>query len=381
MASFSDDQKFIVAALETIPQFNKATYIETMSTMETTLGGLFTENDPSDLKSALPLEIWNRQPENILAAGGHRPVPADPAPGIPAGPAPIEPILPTQAEMNVANMQLSFYNARVSAYEKSNKAALRFNASKTAFKMAFLQRILAIQDLTTHTIVTNNRVTNLPDNTISLEDILLNFTEHFSVPNDAAKDQWQSTFDRVRTLDQPFKEFIATWTVARTKLNGTDRICTDFNLMAKFTEATSHDPRVREFMVELRRLHPGSSQTWAQMMALAAIQDANLDGDIKLVHSAMGTTTTTPTIAAGGGATVATNAGGGATGAAKTYCFIHGKAGHNSMDCKMIKLNAKAYPYDISKIETFTTNAQVDQAKLAKSPKFEVKGIGKGNAK
>jgi len=51
------------------------------------------------------------------------------------------------------------------------------------------------------------------------------------------------------------------------------------------------------------------------------------------------------------------------------------------VDCKMIKLNAKAYPYDLSKMETFATDAQVNQAKLAKSSKFEVKGIGKGNPK
>jgi hypothetical protein len=385
MTSYSDDTKFFIAILETITQFDKATYDETMSSIVTALGGIFTDYDISGMKNVLPLDIWNRQQENMLAAGGNRPKPPIPAPGIPAGPEPIEPIPPvTQAEMNLANMQLTYYNARATACAKANRELQRYHASQSSFKMALLNRTLAIGDTTTHTIITNNRVTNVPDNTISLEDVMLNFTEHFSIPNEAAKDMWQSTFEKQRTLDKPFKEFISTWTVARTKLNATDRVCTDYDLMLKFTAATAHDPRVREFMVELRRTYPGT-QTWAQMMALATIQDANLDGDIKLVQSAMATTTTTPTTAGGGGATVATKTGGGATSAARTYCFIHGSfpqsKGHNSDVCKMIKLHAKAYPYDLSKTETFTTNAQVDQAKLAKSPKFEVAGIGKGNAK
>ena len=274
----------------------------------------------------------------------------DPAPRIPPGQIPTEPAPSlTAAEMNYSTLCLNHYQARVAACSKANGNVQRHHAAKTIIKMTLINRTIALGDQTAHVILTNDRAINQPNPRISAEDLLQNFYDGYSVPNDAAKDVWASTFDQPRSVVQPFKEYISRWTVARAKLNSTDKICTDYNIIRKFIIATEHDPCVKEFMVELRRLHPGISQTWEQMMALAAIQDANLDADIKLGHSAMVGTTTTipiPTINVGGSAGIATPTTKKPSGAGKTYCFIHGTKFHSSEKCKMIAMNERAYPYD-----------------------------------
>jgi len=391
MTSHADDTSFIQANFETISRFGKDNYQENMDLIVTTLEGTNPDFDESGMKSLLPNEIWNIQPENQLANGAIRGKPMDPAPGIPPGPSPIEPAPPlTAAEMNYSALCLNHYQARIAANSKANGNVQRHRAAKTIIKMTLINRTIALGDQTAHALLTNDRATNQPNPRISAEDLLQNFYDGYSVPNDAAKDVWAATFDQPRNMDQPFKEYISRWTVSRAKLNSTDRICTDYDIMRKFIIATEHDPRVKEFMVELRRLHPGTSQTWAQMMALATIQDANLDADIKLVHSAMVGTTTIPipTINVGGSAGPATIPSAGAatatkkpSGAGKAYCFIHGTKFHASDKCKMIAINERAYPYDPTNLIKFTTSNQVDQAKLSKSAKFEVAGIGKGNQK
>ena len=380
MTSHVDDAKFVENNFNTISSLGKENYQETMDLIITTLEGTNSDFDESGMKCLLPDILWNSFQENQLAGGVFRAKPADPIPGIAPGPIPIEPPPPlTAAEMNYSALQLNHYNAKAATKLREDQKCQRFRAAKLIIKMTLINKTLALGDKTAHALLTNNRVTNRPDPRISIEDLLQNFIDGYSVPNDAAKNAWAATFDKPRDLNQPFKEFISTWTVARAKLNNTDRICTDYDLMRKFIAGPEHDPRVREFMMELRRLYPGTSQTWAQMMNLAAIQDANLDADIKLTHSAMSVTgITKPPVAT-------TNTAGG-TATVGPYCFIHGKpghgkTGHNSDVCKMIGLNKPAYQYDKSNSITFTIQAQVNQARSAESSKLEVTGIGKGNSK
>jgi len=382
MTTHTDDTKLFRQVLETIKKFSKENYGETIASITTGLGGIFTDFDNSGMKSILPDQIWDNLPENNDGAGGILPKPGAPLPGVPAGPTPIEPAAPiAAADIHYAAMQLNYHQMRKELFSSQQKMVNRYQATKTMIKITILHRIIELNDNTTHTILITNRITNIPDPNISVEHLLQNFVEQFSIPNDAAKDVWQATFDIPRSLTQPFREFTATWTTVITKLNSTDRICTSYELMKKFAIATSHDPRVVQFMIELKNQHPGTTQTWAQMMALATIQEGNLDADLNLVQSAMVGTKTTPvaTTNVGGSAAAATQTTKKTSGAGTAYCFIHGTKFHTSDKCKRIKINERAYPFDPVKSETFTTVAQVNQAKLAKSAKFEVAGIGKGN--
>jgi hypothetical protein len=223
----------------------------------------------------------------------------------------------------------------------------------------------------------------LPDRIgIPLDQILANLYDHYGTPDEAAKTEWELVFDTPREMKEPILNYISRWTTSQTRLNNANRPCTNHFLLSKFKLATAHDPRVRTFIAELKRLYPGD-QTWDQLIDLANEQEANLDGDSDDVRQAFAANSIGPASvpAAGGAATAATTVATTAATTKKTnkYCFIHGKRSHHtSAQCKMIELTLRAYPYDANNMTTFDTAEQVKKAKLTTSAATEVKGIGKG---
>ena len=127
-------------------------------------------------------------------------------------------------------------------------------------------------------------------------------------------------------------------------------------------------------MVKLNDVYP-VNQTWDQLI--------NLDRDSDEVRQAFAASIVpAASVPAAGGSAAAASVPPTATTKATKYCFIQGKrAHHTSSQCKMIKPNLRAYPYDASNTKTFDTADQVKKEKLTTSSATEVKEIGKGNEK
>jgi hypothetical protein len=385
MTSITDEQKFIDANFQTITKFNRANFDELTATIISTLAGILLNFDISGAKFALPDEAWNVQPENVIVGppADVRPRPNPPIAGIPAGPPPVLPIgALSAADINLANMQLNYHNAATIREKEANLLCIKYSAILQYTKTALLSRAFAI-DQEAHAILIRNRITTLPDRIgIPLDQILANLYDHYGTPDEAAKTEWELVFDTPRELKEPILNYISRWTTSQTRLNNANRPCTNHFLLSKFKLATAHDPRVRTFIAELKRLYPGD-QTWDQLIDLANEQEANLDGDSDDVKQAFAANSIGPASvpAAGGAATAATTVATTAATTKKTnkYCFIHGKRSHHtSAQCKMIELTLRAYPYDASNMTTFDTAEQVKKAKLTTSAATEVKGIGKG---
>jgi hypothetical protein len=388
MTTITDDQKFIDANFVTINHFKRSTFDEMSAIVIATLSGVLTNFDPSGAKFALPDQEWQQQPENILVGppATIRQRPNPPIPGEPAGMPPALPAGPLNAaEINMANLQLNYYNAAANREREANLLCTKYTAIVQYIKTALLSRAFAI-DEEAHAILIRNRITNLPDRIgIPLDQVLANLWDHYGTPDDAAKAEWELVLDTPRTLSEPILNFLSRWTTSITRLNNSDRPCTNHFLISKFKLATPHDPRIKNFIVDLKRLYPGT-QTWDQLMDFAMEQEANLDGDSDEIKQAFAASTVTAASApAAGGAAAAASAPTTAptvTKKAKKYCFIHGKrCSHTSTECKMIELNLRAYPYDANNLKTFDTADQVKKAKLTTSSATEVKGIGKGNNK
>ena len=387
MTSINDEQKFIDANFITIKNFKRATFDELAAILVSTLAGILLNFDPSGAKFALPDAEWELQPENILAGppAAIRPRPIPPLPGIPAGPPPALPVgALNAAEINMANLQLNYYNAAAAREREDNLLLTKYTSIVQYIKTALLSRAFAI-DEEAHAILVRNRVTNLPDRIgIPLDQVLANLWDHYGTTDDAAEAEWELVFDTPRTINEPILNFLSRWTTSITRLNNSDRPCTNHFLLSKFKLATPHDPRIKTFIVDLKRLYPGT-QTWDQLMDFAMEQEANLDGDSDDVRQAFAAYTI-PNIAS---AATVQQAGGAATAATAVptkkaitvqYCFVHGKRSHHaSAQCKNIAINLRAYPKSPTNFKTFETEEQVKKAKLTTSPNTEVKGVGKGN--
>ena len=112
-------------------------------------------------------------------------------------------------------------------------------------------------------------LTNLPDRiSIPQEKVLKNLWDHYGKPDEGAKSIWQKIFDTSRELNDPIMNFLSRWTISKTKLDNVDRSRTNHYLITKFKMATMHNPRVKSFITELKRLYSGD-QTWDQVLNLA----------------------------------------------------------------------------------------------------------------
>jgi hypothetical protein len=280
-------------------------------------------------------------------------------------------------------MNLNYHTAAVNRELAANLLCTKHAAIVNYVKSALLSRAFAI-DQEAYSILIKNRITTLPDRLgIPLDRILANLWDHYGTPDDAAKAEWETTFDTPRNVKEPIFNFLSRWTTAQTRLNNARRPCTDHFLLSKFKTATAHDPRGRKFTDKFDDVYP-TDQTWDQLLQLATEQGANLNRDSEEIRQAFQASSIAAAFlpAAGGAAAAASVPPTVTTKMTTKYCLIHGKrSSHTSAQCKMIDINLRAYPYDATNTKTFDTADQVKKAKLTTSSATEVKGIGKGNNK
>ena len=101
-------------------------------------------------------------------------------PALPAGPL-------NAAEIDMANLQLNYYNAAANREREANLLCTKYTAIVQYNKTALLSRAFAI-DEEAHAILIRNRITNLPDRIgIPLDQVLANLWDHYGTPDDAAK--------------------------------------------------------------------------------------------------------------------------------------------------------------------------------------------------
>lgn len=385
MTTTSDCTKTIDNYLNGKLSIDKTTFDETDSILKACARAILQEFDICGALFAFHDSIWNSEPENQNIDGTIRPRPAEPTMGIHPGPRPaaIDPAAINEALLALSRHQHMIYDAAMAEKTRMDNDCIKFRIVLNYFKTSIINEAKRT-NIAAYGLMVLNRNTGIPDINMPFQQIVLNLYSSFGTPDADTFAIWQSTFDRPRQINQPIMEMLATWNLNKTRIEKAGRVVPDDQIIAYFIKATAHDARAVNFVQDFFRMYPHHNKTWAQLIQHAIIQEPNLDGQIHMVQSGMMATTaatTTTTIAGGGTAAAATNTGV-TTNAntAKPYCFIHGrnKDGHDSQKCKMIKINASAYPYDKSSTIKFINQTQIDQAKMAKSPKFEVQGIGKG---
>jgi len=165
VTSINDEQKFFDANFITINHFKRSTFDEMSAIVISTFSGVLLNFDVSDAKFALSDEEWEAQPENILAGppAAIRQRPNPPIPGIPAGPPLVLPVGPLNAaDINIANMNLSYHTAAVNRELQANLLCTKYSSILQYIKSALLSRAFAI-DQEAYSILIKNRITNLPD--------------------------------------------------------------------------------------------------------------------------------------------------------------------------------------------------------------------------
>jgi len=237
-------------------------------------------------------------------------------------------------------MQLNYHTAAVNRETTANLLCTKYIAILQYVKSAFRSRAFAI-DQEAHAILIRNRATNIPDRIgVPLDQVLENLWDHYETPDETAKSEWELMFDTPRTMSKPILNFLSRWTTSITRLNNSNRPCTNHFLILKFKLVTPHDPRIKTFIADLKRLHPGT-QRWDQLMDFAMEQEANLNDDYDDVRQAFAAYNIPAAIAsaatvqqAGGAATTATAV---PTKKTITYCFVHGKRAHHSSASERIQ--------------------------------------------
>jgi len=103
----------------------------------------------------------------------------------------------------------------------------------------------------------------------------------------------ETIFDIPRETNESIMNFLSHWTTSKPRLNNANRPCTNHFLISKFKLATTHDPRAKLFITELKRRYPGN-QTWKQLLHLAREQEPNLDGVLDDMRQAISASTILP---------------------------------------------------------------------------------------
>ena len=257
MTSTNDSVKTIDTIFGSIKKFTKTEFDEVRTIITSGCGAVCLDYDISGAKYVLPIAEWNIQPENISAAG-IRAIPPPLVPGIPAGPPPVAPIGPlVAADINIANMLLNYYNMAKNAEKEANEKFTTHNAIISYIRTSLLTIAFNL-DPTAYGILIKDSITNQPDRIgISIWQVLINFWNHYGIPDAAALAEWRAVFDSPRCVDELFATFIGKWSRAKGRLDAANHGETDDTLKRKFILATEHDPRVRIFILGLHRLYPG----------------------------------------------------------------------------------------------------------------------------